>query len=65
MKLKKVRRILGDNVAYMVGIDGDYIGNYTRKGLKQYDDLQIISIWALKDRPGCVCLDLIDKRRYK
>lgn len=65
MKLKKVRKILGNNVIYMVGVDGDYVGNYTRKALKQYDDLQIVSIWCIKDRAGCVCLDLIDKRRVK
>jgi hypothetical protein len=64
MRLKKLRKILGDNIYYMVGIDGDYAGNYTRKQLKQFNDLYVISIWTLTDRPGAVCLDLIteDKR---
>lgn len=44
----------------MVGIDGDYVGNYTRDGLKQFNDLTLISIWALEERPGVICLDLIN-----
>ena len=60
MRLKKVRKILGKSLTFMVGIDGDYVGNYTRDGLKQFNDLTLISIWALKDRPGVLCLDLIN-----
>ena len=64
MKLKNVRKILSSYTTYMVGINGDYIGNFTRKQLKQYDELEIITIWTIKDRSGCICLDLIDKRRF-
>ena len=62
MRLKKVRKILGNRLIFMVGIDGDYVGNYNRDGLKRFNDLTIISIWALEDRPGVICLDLIDRR---
>ena len=62
MRLKKVRKILGKSLIFMVGIDGDYAGNFNRKQLKEFDDLTIISIWALEDRPGVICLDLIDRR---
>lgn len=62
MRLKKVRKILGKSLIFMVGVDGDYVGNYNRDGLKQFDDLKLISIWALEDRPGIICLDLIDRR---
>lgn len=62
MRLKKVRKILGRNLVFMVGIDGDYVGNYNRDGLKQFNELTIISIWALDDRPRVICLDLIDRR---
>lgn len=63
MRLKKVRKILGKDLTFMVGIDGDYVGNYSRDRLKQFDDLTLISIWALNDRPGVICLDLIDRRK--
>lgn len=65
MRVKKLRKILGDNIYYMVGINGDFVGNFTRERLKQFDDLYIISIWALNNMPGAVCLDLVtaDKRR--
>lgn len=63
MRLKKVRKILGESITFLVGIDGDYVGTYTRDELKQFDDLTLISIWALNERPGEICLDLIDKRR--
>lgn len=52
-------------IYYMVGIDGDYAGNYTRKQLKQFNDLYVISIWTLNDRPGAVCLDLITEDKWR
>lgn len=65
MRLKKIKKILGDNIYYMVGINGDYVGNYSWSQLKQFDDLYIISIWALRDRPGAVCLDLITEDKWR
>lgn len=61
MRLKKIRKILGEELTFMVGINGDYVGNYTRDKLKQFDDLTLISIWAINDRPCVICLDLIDR----
>ena len=65
MKFKKIRKILGNHIYYMVGVDGDYVGNYTRDQLKQFNKLYIKSIWALTDRSGCVCLDLITENPNK
>ena len=65
MRLKKIKKILGDNIYYMVGVNGDYVGHYSWSQLKQFDDLYIISIWALRDRPGAVCLDLITEERWR
>ena len=62
MRLKKVRKILGKSLNFMVGIDGDFVGTYTRDELKQFNDLELIAIWALNERPGAICLDLIDRR---
>lgn len=62
MRLKKVRKILGESLTFMVGIDGDYVGNYCQDELKQFNDFTLIGIWALNERPGVICLDLINRR---
>lgn len=60
MKFKtKIMRVLSDEAVYMVGVNGDYIGKYSKKQLKEFKGLYLISIWVLEDRPGCICLDLV------
>ena len=61
MRFKKVRKILSNNIYYLDGIDGDFMGNFTKEQLKKYNNLYIKCIWTIPEKPRCICLDLVSK----
>ena len=64
MKVKKLRKKLSKRLRYKVGINGDFVGTFSREDLKQFDRLKVYNIWAhpYENHGVMICLDLGDRR---
>lgn len=62
MKVRKLRKILSKRLRYKVGINGDFVGTFSREDLKKFDRLKVVGIWALPFERGAImiCLDLVE-----
>ena len=62
MKVRKLRKKLSNRLRYKVGINGDFIGTFSREDLKEYDELKVVNIWAhpYENHGVMICLDLND-----
>ena len=46
MRVKKLRKKLSKRFLYKVGINGVFVGTFSREDLKQFDQLKVDNIWA-------------------
>lgn len=60
MKVRKLRKKLSKRLRYKVGINGDFVGTFSREDLKQFDGLKVVNIWAhpFENHGVMICLDL-------